>query len=331
MAGDKAPTQDEAGYAKSGGAGPCAAGNGEWCDPSLPLGCANCPPYRIIGSFGVDSFHGNSDAFGGYDSNNFGGVVGLNFAMPVVKDRGIGWQLGMTYGVYDVDGRAWYNTAECQQQTFITTGFFHKAQGDQRLSYGVAYDWMLNNNWGLFATAPTLGQWRGQIEYALSNCNAIGVYGCQRDLSSQQTFETILFTPATVSTRAVSQIDVFWHHKFESCADSRIWFGIPDHGRYPVDGVQDGSLYDWIVGALKWRCRCRIVWPCMPTPNTCTRRVGGTHCFPEQSYDISAGVIWYIGGHARKCSINGACWEPYLPVANNSTFLVEQGTEISRN
>jgi len=25
-------------------------------------------------------------------------------------------------------------------------------------------------------------------------------------------------------------------------------------------------------------------------------------------------------------SINGACWLPYMPVANNSTFLVDQKT-----
>ena len=34
--------------------------------------------------------------------------------------------------------------------------------------------------------------------------------------------------------------------------------------------------------------------------------------------------LWYFGGHAVSHSINGACWLPYMPVANNSTFLVDQ-------
>ena len=44
----------------------------------------------------------------------------------------------------------------------------------------------------------------------------------------------------------------------------------------------------------------------------------------EQSWDISAGVSWYFGGYARTSELNGAKWLPYLPVANNSTFLVDQ-------
>ena len=28
------------------------------------------------------------------------------------------------------------------------------------------------------------------------------------------------------------------------------------------------------------------------------------------------GVVWYFGRHAGSQSINGACWLPYMPVAN---------------
>ena len=35
------------------------------------------------------------------------------------------------------------------------------------------------------------------------------------------------------------------------------------------------------------------------------------------------GILWYFGGRASH-PINGACWLPYMPVANNSTFLVDQ-------
>lgn len=131
------------------------------------------------------------------------------------------------------------------------------------------------------------------------------------------------------STRAISQIDLFWHHKFEMGADSRVWFGIPDHGRFQVFGFQDGSLHDWIVGAQVE----------VPLSNRLAVYANAQYMHPsasagyaasqKQSYDIGAGVIWYFGGHAKKCSTNGACWEPYLPVANNSSFLVEQGIALS--
>ena len=45
----------------------------------------------------------------------------------------------------------------------------------------------------------------------------------------------------------------------------------------------------------------------------------------ESGYDVSMGIAWYLGRHAVSHSINGACWLPYMPVANNSTFLVDQG------
>ena len=180
-------------------------GNGSCCD----LGCDPCPDYGIVGFFGVDSFKGISD--GDYQGN-FGAVTGLNAALPVpgLRNYGIGWQLGMSYGVYDFDGRdsSFDHQGQCQEQIFVTTGFFHKAEGDQRLSYGVVYDWMINNNWGVFGTAPTLGQWRGQIEYALSGCNAVGVWGCVRDLRSQQNTSTSMgyrcLSKPGASTRSTS-------------------------------------------------------------------------------------------------------------------------------
>ena len=36
------------------------------------------------------------------------------------------------------------------------------------------------------------------------------------------------------------------------------------------------------------------------------------------------GIAWYFGGHARSCSLNGKASVPYMPIANNTNFLVEQ-------
>ena len=40
---------------------------------------------------------------------------------------------------------------------------------------------------------------------------------------------------------------------------------------------------------------------------------------------MSMGMMWYFGGNARSNASTASAGMPYMPVANNSTFLVEQG------
>ena len=66
-------------------------------------------------------------------ARNFGAVTTLNVGVPIpgLHDYGLGWQTGIGYGVYDFDGRiTGTDTARSQQQTFVTTGFFRKANCD---------------------------------------------------------------------------------------------------------------------------------------------------------------------------------------------------------
>lgn len=296
---------------------------GGGCDSCCDLGCDECPGRGIIGFAGFDSFKGISDLTG---PSNFGAVAGLNSALPVpgLNDYGVDWQLGMSYGVYDVDGRyTSQNAAQAQQQIFVTTGFFRKAGCDQRLSFGLVYDWMVNNNWGILGSAPTLGQWRGQVEYAVSGCNAFGLNGSVRDLGSQQTI-TLGQTRYLADTRAISQVNLFWHHKFCSGADSWLWVGLPERNR--LDG--DGSLGDWIIGAnvqaplgerLALYGNAQYMRP--------SARAGADASL-EAGWNVGMGVVWYFGGNAVSHSINGKCNLPYMPVANNSTFLVDQNAGI---
>jgi hypothetical protein len=285
------------------------------------LGCEqDCERVGIVGFAGLDSFKGVAD--GSYQSN-FGEVTGVNMGAPMwgLEQYGLGWQTGISYGVYDFDGRTstTVDTARSQQQLFVTTGFFRKAKCNQRVSFGLVYDWMFNEEWGEYGARPTLGQWRGQIEYAFSGHNAVGVWGCKRDLGAQQVFTQGLVN-TTVTNRAISQANLFWHHKFCSGADSYLYFGIPDHGQ--LGG--GGSLLDWMFGASFQ----------VPLSESLALYANGAYFHPsasaspdaaiESGYDISMGIAWYFGGGARTHAINGRCADPYMPVANNSNFLVEQ-------
>ena len=288
-----------------------ACGSCGYADPGVYLGCDEGLRRGIVGFAGFDSFKGVSD--GNWESN-FGVVGGLNAALGFGQ-RGIGWQLGMSYGVYDLDGRGTVNPTTSQQQVFVTTGFFRKAHDDQQLSFGIVYDWMINDNWGIFAVDPTLGQWRGQVEWAFSGSNAVGMYGCLRDRWSQQ-----LVTTFFVTNRSVSQANVFWHHKFVSGADSYVWAGAVQTDR--LNG--QGSLGDWVVGAsvqvpmsdrLALYGNAQYMHP---------SAAAGPAASIESGYNVGMGIVWYFGGHAYSDRINGKCNLPYMPVANNSTFLVDQ-------
>jgi hypothetical protein len=318
---------------QSGGNSCCPEQSCGDCNPCG--GCTDCgcdSRFGVVGVFGLDAFKGFSDL----DRANFGAVTGLNsgILLPGAEDLGLGWQTGVSYGVYDFDGRQVDNsvTAHAQQQTFVTTGFYRKATGDQRLSFGVVYDWMINTGWGVYGVNNTLGQWRGQVEYAVNDTNGLGVWGTKDDLGSERVFEG-QFSNTIVTNRAISQVNLFWHHKFvDSGADSWLWMGvIADRERLDQSTLNGGgTLGDWTIGANVQ----------VPLTERLALYANGSYMHPssaagpsgaplpmasyDASYNVSMGVAWYFGCHARSCSLQGKSFEPYMPLANNSNFLVDQ-------
>ena len=87
-----------------------------------------CPKLGLYASLGIESWRGVSDGL----TNNNGAVTGLNLGVPLPKlsEWGFGWQLGGTFGIYDWMGRATNGSAnanQAQEQEFITTGIFRRA------------------------------------------------------------------------------------------------------------------------------------------------------------------------------------------------------------
>jgi hypothetical protein len=286
------------------------------------LGCEeNCKRFGIIGFAGFDSFKGISERM--YPSN-FGAVSGLNTGVlfPGLEDYGFGWQTGVSYGVYDFDGGNRGDISSTQQQIFVTTGFYRKAKSDQRVSFGLVYDWVVNDHWGEFGVNSTLSQWRGQIEYALNGCNAIGVWGCVRDrfFSYEHTSGSMPIIFSLID-RPISQINMFWHHKFDAGADSNVWIGIPE--RVQLDWY-DFPL-DWTIGAnVQVPLSKRLALYANASYSHPSERAGSLVSSIVSTYDVGMGVVWYFGGKAHSDAINGSCSSPYMPVANNSNFLVDQ-------
>jgi len=273
-------------------------------------GCDDCPSSSLTVFAGVESWRGVSEV--DWPNNNgasFGFNYGTSFGM--LKDAGIGFQVGGSYGIYDWSGRGSVaDQTNAQQQIFITTGFFTKADADFRWSAGIVYDFMINNNFGAAASDGTLGQWRGQIGYALSTHNEVGLWGAARDRSLNQ---------ADLTYRGVDQLNLFWHHKFEQGADSSVWVGVPDHTK--LGGT--GSLGDFIAG-----CTFNV-----PISDYAALYSNAQYMHPssrpgelgssEDTWNVGFGIAFYVGGNARTRTVAGSCWSPLMNVANNGTFMVD--------
>jgi hypothetical protein len=288
------------------------------CVPSLGCGCAcaaACEESPRVGAMlfsGVECWRNISD---GPLTNNAGAVIGgnLGFPLPVLGRFGIGGQLGLSYGAFDLDGRfSADDQSPVQQQTFITAGLFRRACGGSRISAGIAYDWMINDEYGFLATHPFLGQWRAQVGYALNPCNELGVWGTLKDRGDSAFDGELPFRP-------VSQVNLFWHHNFDSGADSWLWIGAPE--REKLGG--EGRLGEFTLGATLY----------VPLTERVAVYANGQYMRPtaragldaaiENSYTVGFGLAFYPCGKAKNASVAGKCWMPYLPVANNGNFLVD--------
>ncbi|HEV3023727.1 MAG TPA: hypothetical protein VGX76_14730, partial [Pirellulales bacterium] len=151
--------------------------------------CEECGGHQVVLFGGFDSWRGVADrpsATSPVVSNN-GTSFGFNYGTRLGEFSewtGIGFQLGASYGVFDWSGRqsvpGVLTTIDAQQQVFLTTGFFKRADEVSAFSYGLVHDWMFNQAFGAFAVNPTLGQWRAQVAYATDACNEFGVWGTLR-------------------------------------------------------------------------------------------------------------------------------------------------------
>lgn len=298
------------------------------CDKSCKelcgvVDCDACPGYGLAVFSGFESFRSVVD--GTYTNNN-GMVVGGNigFPLPRLREYGIGAQLGASYGAYDLNGRFPVDghESEVQQQIFVTAGLFRRASEEFPVNMGVAYDWMLNNGYGVFATSPTLTQLRLQSGYCLSPQNEVGVWSAFRCRGATKVvFDTDVGADVDALYRPLSQVNFFWHHNFDSGADSWLYFGIPDQTR--LDDTEGGTLGDFNLGLainvpLTERAAIYANGQYMKPSAS-----AGWQAAAENAYSIGFGLAFYPRGSSRTKSVAGNCWMPYMPMANNGNFLVD--------
>lgn len=240
-------------------------------------------------------------------NGNNGPTQGLNLAAPLpwLSQYGFGAQFGMSYGLFG-------GQADPQQQIFMTTGIFRRADFDRPISFGLVYDQMINDGFGAFRQSPPLGQLRLQFAYAFTARNEIGFWGTLRTNGISRNVPGV----GDVQYRGISQGDVFWHHKFgPGQSDVWVWTGLPSFYRLNGENDFETNIFGW---RSETPINDRLA---LFSTFQGLRPTGGvSHHF---IYDFMVGLTFYPAANARSTTVAGRAWMPYIPVANNGSFLVD--------
>jgi hypothetical protein len=245
---------------------------------------------------------------GGY-GNNFGIRSGVNtgFALGNSRLRG---QLGGSVGFYDLRGRTIGDgdNEELEAQLFFTGGVYKRSDIEcgEAWSYGIVWDVMDDNNYGVGGDELTLSQIRAQLGYAINECNEIGVWTAFRATDD----EWDVVPGATIDVRPVNQLNFFWHHNWEFGADTTAYFGV-------ADGLSDATF--GLIGNAPLSQRVALfggfnyyIPSAGPGPGGAT----------EEFWNVSFGIAFYPGAKAVNPTVSGHRGLPLLDVANNGTFQV---------
>lgn len=282
-----------------------------WADPALTTE-HNYGAYLYSG---YDSFRGISD--GTYNDNS-GFTYGANLGVPIpgLRRFGVGGQLGGTYGLYDLNGRASMpGNQDVQQQFLFTGGFFRRPTEPVPIGIGFVYDGMVNNAYGVFAQSPYFSQWRGQLSVAFTEYMEVGAWFTLRDHGGSRNVNNL-----DINYRAINQLNFFFHGQYpESGADSWVYIGIPERDRL----AGGGSLGELLMGAL---FNVPLTDSLELYANTVYMKPSADRSFLgsiEGAWNVSFGVAYYPGRMARTPNVGGRQWMPFLPPAGNSNFLID--------
>jgi hypothetical protein len=283
----------------------------ETAAPPAPQFTGHCPCWPIGGdaALALDYFRSLPD---GSWAGNSGAFASLNLATAISKESyGFGAQLGGSYGLYDWDERGSTTTGNAtalQQQAFITVGLFRRTPCSSGFNAGLVYDVMFNKQFGVFALSSIVGQLRGQLGYLVKGGNEIGVWSAIDTETSHKETSQI-----PIKFRSISQVNVFWTHYFKNLAQTSLWAGTP---------YRRGLMYS------SGRAGTYLFGASFKAPLTRALSVVGHGAYMgarsgsafQESSNYAANVTFGINYSFGGCQ---GGQRPYLPLADNSNFLVD--------
>ncbi len=290
---------------------PSVTETSSWCyDES----CANCSclyPYaadehwsdNLNGFFGIDGAKQPQD-FG--VNANLGGRTHLNCGIPVVRDWGLGLQLGVGFNAHNnavavlqaVDG------TKGRTQLFTTAGLFQRF--DSGWSWALNYDYLSENYYSNF----TLSQLRGRLGYAWTPCDEFGVWAT---IHTSQ--DTAVVAGQTVNLQAINMVNAYWSHQWALGTETMCWVGATNsHGREVLVFPDNSPTKCAPIFGTSLLVPLNDHWAIYGEANL---------IFPPNSGTVDAflGFAYYPGGSVtRQRQLRFA---PILPVANNTSFAID--------
>jgi hypothetical protein len=272
--------------------------------------------WTVSAFYGYESFRGVSD--GSWQNNGLN--AGFNFGTQLGQFSdvtGIGFQFGGSMGIYDWSGTDYRSRDQEQAETqaFISVGFFRKASEGCPWDTAIAFDLMINNNFGVYAETPTLDQLRYRVGYVFSAHDEIGVWGTVHGQNSTRDVPSV----GPVTWKGEDQIDLFSHHKWDFGADTYVWIGAP-LGQSLTDGASLGSFIAGARGDLPlndWMSLYTLVTYMRPAVGP------GPAASEKDEWSFAIGLTVFFRHDSRTPTVADEGWAPLLPVASNGTFFVD--------
>jgi hypothetical protein len=261
-------------------------------------------------SFFCPEFWQNFSEFGGVQAfkspvdlginGNFGFYKGVNWAVPLADQLGVGVQLGASIALSDFEGRSG-PFGHRRDQYFVTGGLFRRATYNRGLQGGAVVDYLHDE----FYVRMNLLQIRSELSYVWRCGHEVGLWAATHVLSDNQTAPTFVGTP-TVTWQSTNQYNLFYRRRFNSGATARMWVGLTDHADVTFGSDATAVLAErWAIQASY-----NYIWPC--SSSSVPRDV-------RESFGATIGLVWYPG-----YKVPNACFGPYRPlfnVADNTTMI----------
>ena len=240
------------------------------------------------------------------DSGNFGAQFALNWASAQPLFCGLNVQAGARATQLDFNGTAanGFETDDARTQVFWTAGaFFRAPAGCDGWSAGVVYDSLIEDYYRQYE----LSQLRAELSYSFGGLCDIGFRGAFA--LNEDDFDLLrLDDELTVEAKAsaTSYYTMFLRTNFDQGAQATVFGGVTEWEEAIVGATAEAPLSDSF--AVKGGATYII-------PSE--RGLGNLR--DEETWNVSAGFVWYLGGGARA----NACGEtrPLFDVADNGTFL----------
>jgi hypothetical protein len=293
--------------------------------PGSPGDCVTVPPAaqqvpaNWMNQFGTSPEVGlldNFEFFAGLDGSKapvdlginalFGERIGFNWGIPLWRDGGLGFQIGVAENFADNALRLLQNVeggTTQRFQTWVTVGMFQRTSVG--FNWGAVYDFRHDDYYANLTT----GQVRLQVGYNITSTDEIGAWGSIGTQDDRATFAGIDF-----QIRPIDQAALFWRHVWPNNAVTRCWLGAADsHGRFVLGAPPASSITAPVLFGAD------IFIPL----NDCIALWGeASFITPNDTGTVTAflGVAITPGtsnlfGRSR--------FAPYLPTANNNSFALD--------